>query len=302
MSRLKADLALLAAAVVWGVAFLFQKSAMGHVGPLAFIAARGVVAALALAPLAWHEHRQAPARPSPAFWGIALLGGIAFFLAAWLQQAGIKTATVTNTGFLTALYVVLTPVIAWIWSGRAPSLMVWPAVALSTLGTWLLGGGELGGFSFGDRLVALSALFWAIHVVVTGRAAPFQRPIAFTAVQFAIVAALASALGAGTETTTLHGLAGAAVDILYVGLLSSALTFTLLTAALQYTPPAEAAVIVSLETVFAALAAYLALGERLTAAGWLGAGLILMASMLIQIGPVLGLRSRQARDTAQPDM
>lgn len=296
MSRLNADLALLLAAAVWGVAFLFQKSAMDHVGPLAFIAARGAVAAVALAPLAWREHRRASAAPADrGFWAIAIWGGVTFFVAAWLQQAGLRTATVTNSSFLTALYVVLTPVVAWAWSSKVPSLVVWPAVALSTLGTWLLGGGTLDAFSAGDRLVALSALFWAIHVVITGRAAPFGRPIAFTAVQFAVVAALATLGSALTETTTLGGFAGAAPDILYVGLLSSALTFTLLTVALQYTPPSEAAVIVSLETVFAALAAYLVLGERLSALGWLGATLILGATLLLQIGPAIGVRLGRAR-------
>jgi drug/metabolite transporter (DMT)-like permease len=291
MSRVNADLALLLAAAVWGVAFLFQKSAMDHVGPLAFIAARGAVAAVTLAPFAWREHARAPTAPAgAAFWAIAAWGGAAFFVAAWLQQAGIRTASVTNTGFLTALYVVLTPFVAWAWSGKVPSPMVWPAVALSALGTWLLGGGALDAFSFGEGLVALSALFWAIHVVITGRAAPFGRPIAFTAVQFAVVAALAAFGSALTETTTLGGLAGAAPDILYVGLLSTALTFTLLTVALQYTPPSEAAVIASTETVFAALAAYLVLGERLSALGWLGAGLILGAILLLQIGPAIRVR------------
>jgi drug/metabolite transporter (DMT)-like permease len=304
MPRLNADLALLLAAAVWGVAFLFQKSAMDHVGPLAFIAARGALAAVALAPLTWREHARASAGSAgPAFWAVAISGGVAFFVAAWLQQAGIRTATVTNTSFLTALYVVLTPLVAWAWSGKAPGAAVWPAVALSTLGTWLLGGGgTLGQLGYGDWLVALSALFWAIHVVITGLAAPFGRPVGFTAIQFAVVAALAAVGSALTETTTLAGLAAAAPDILYVGLLSSALTFTILTVALQYTPPSEAAVIVSMETVFAALAAYLVLGERLSAMGWLGAALILLATLLLQVGTAIGLRlSRRVPAAAPPD-
>jgi drug/metabolite transporter (DMT)-like permease len=297
MSRLNADIALLLAAMVWGVAFLFQKSAMDHVGPLAFIAARGSLAAVALAPLAWREHRRAAAGPAgPGFWSIGVWGGVAFFVAAWLQQAGLRTATVTNTSFLTALYVVLTPFVAWAWSGKLPGGAVWPAVALSALGTWLLGGGgTLSGLGRGDALVALCALLWAIHVVITGRAAPFGRPIGFTALQFAVVAALAGVGSAALETTTLQGLAGAASDILYVGLLSSALTFTILTMALQYTPPSEAAVIVSMECVFAALAAFLVLGERLPAIGWLGAALILSATLLLQVGPAIALWLGRAR-------
>jgi len=292
MSRLHADLVLLFAAAVWGVAFLFQKSAMEHVGPLTFIAARGAVAALALLPLALRELRTAPTRTSSGFLAIATCGGGTFFVAAWLQQAGLQTASVTNTGFLTALYVVITPFIAWAWSGRVPNAIVWPAVGLSMLGTWLLGGGTLSAFSTGDLLVAVSAVFWAGHVVITGGASPFRRPIAFTAVQFAVVATLAAAGALMLEPISLLGLAVAAIDIAYVGLLSSALTFTLLTVALQYTPPSEAAVIVSLETVFAALAAYVVLGERLGGLGWAGASLILLAILLIQLGPALGARWR----------
>jgi drug/metabolite transporter (DMT)-like permease len=299
MSRLNADIALLLAAAVWGVAFLFQKSAMDHVGPLAFIAARGLVAAVALLPFALHEHRRVAVPASRRFWGVAMGGGCAFFAAAWLQQAGLVTATVINTGFLTALYVVLTPFVAWAWSGKVPNRVVWPAVGMSALGTWLLGGATLSAFSSGDRLVALSAFFWATHVVITGRAAPFSRPIAFTAAQFAVVAALAATGSALIETTTLQALAGASADILYVGLLSSALTFTILTAALQYTPPSEAAVLVSMETVFAALAAFLVLGERLTAVGWVGATLILLATLTLQLGMALAPRSQRA-DTATP--
>ena len=300
-TRLNTDIALLFAAAVWGLAFVFQKSAMDHIGPLAFIAARGAIAALALAPLALREHRRATSSGDSGFWTIAMSGGAAFFVAAWLQQAGIKTATVTNTGFLTALYVVITPFIAWGWSGKIPSPIVWPAVALSAVGTWLLGGGTLAAFSQGDQLVALSALFWAIHVVVTGRASMYRRPIAFTAVQFAVVSLLASVGCSLLETTTAAGWRAAAIDIAYVGLLSSALTFTLLTVALQHTPPSEAAVIVSTETVFAALAAYILLGERMAALGWAGAALILTATLLLQLGTVLTARWQQARVPRQGD-
>jgi drug/metabolite transporter (DMT)-like permease len=294
-TRLNADIALLFAAAVWGLAFVFQKSAMAHIGPLTFIAARAAIAALALAPLALREHGRVTSSGKSGFWTIAISGGVAFFIAAWLQQAGLQTATVTNTGFLTALYVVITPFIAWGWSGKIPSPIVWPAVALSAIGTWLLGGGTLSAFSQGDQLVALSALFWAIHVVVTGRASPFGRPIAFTAVQFAVVSLLATAGSILLEITTLEGLRGAAVDIAYVGLLSSALTFTILTVALQHTPPSEAAIIVSMETVFAAFAAYLLLGERLGQLGWIGAALILLATLLLQVGPALGARFLRLR-------
>ena len=122
MTRTKAALMLLLAAAVWGFAFLFQKSAMRHVEPLTFIAARGVVAGLALAPLALREAKRSQRVPGLSSWSIA--GGLAFFVAAWLQQSGLQTASVINSGFLTALYVVITPLIAWAVTRTAPSSRV----------------------------------------------------------------------------------------------------------------------------------------------------------------------------------
>lgn len=279
---------LLFSAVIWGAAFVFQKSAMQHVGPLAFIAARGLVATLALAPFSVREFKRPGA--SFGFTALALAGGGAFFGGAWLQQAGLETATVTNASFLTALYVVITPFIVWAWYGAPPPRIVWPAAALSALGTWLLGGGTLAAFSRGDGLVALSSFLWALHVVISARAAAHDRPITFSVIQFAIVGALGTLGAAVFETPTLDGFAAAWIDIAFVGVLSSAVTFTAMTAALRHTPAAEAAVIVSTETLFAAAAGYALLGERLSAVGWLGAAAIVAGTLLIQAGAAFARR------------
>jgi drug/metabolite transporter (DMT)-like permease len=292
MTRNKAALLLLLAAAVWGLAFLFQKSAMRHIGPLTFIAARGVVAAVTLAPLAWWEAKRR-SLPRPAGlrrWSIA--AGLLFFLAAALQQSGLQTTSVTNSGFLTALYVVITPLIAWVAVRKAPSNLVWLGVALSAFGTWLLGGGTFASFSLGDAQVAASSLFWAGHVVITGRASRFGRPLAFTLIGFVLVAALGSVGAFFFEAPRAAGMARAALDIGYVGVMSSAFAFLLLILALQHLPPAEAAIIVSTETLFSASAAYLFLGERLAPLGWAGAALILAASLLVQVAPILSSGAR----------
>ncbi len=295
MRRIHADLLLLVAAAIWGFAFLFQKSAMSHVGPVAFVAARAVVASLVLLPLAVAEMRGGGVRWI-SIWPAAVTAGVAFFIGAVLQQWGLVTASVTNTGFLTALYVVVTPFIAWSLLGRRPPVVVWAAVVLSFCGTWLLGGGSLAAFSFGDALVALSAVFWALHVVLVGRAGPLGRPVAFTMLQFVVVAACGVALAPLVETVSLDKLADAWVEIAYVGLLSSALTFTLFSIALRYTEPSQATIIVSTETLFAAFGAWLILGERLPLIAWAGAGLILFATLLVQLAPQW--KPRSGRSTA----
>jgi drug/metabolite transporter (DMT)-like permease len=287
VTRTKAAWLLLIAAALWGFAFLFQKSAMSHVGPLTFIGARGVVASLVLAPLAWWEARRQPDSGGAGLLRWSLAGGVAFILAAGLQQAGLQTASVTNSDFLTALYVVLTPLIAWGVSRKPPAGFVWIAVALSALGTWLLGGGTFSSFSSGDGQVAASAFFWAAHVVITGRASRAGRPLSFTLIGFVMVGVVGCLAALLFEAPSSAGLAAAALDIGYVAVLSSAVAFVLLILALQQLPAAEAAIIASTETVFAAAAAHVLLGERLPALGWAGALLILLASVLVQVVPSL---------------
>jgi drug/metabolite transporter (DMT)-like permease len=288
MRRLHADVLLLLAAAVWGLAFVFQKSAMEHVSECLFIAARGFVASAALAPLAWLEGRNAGSRPINGIVPIAVAGGVAFFAGALLQQIGLRTTSVGNTGFLTGLYVVVTPFLMWALTRHAPSNLVWLAAALSFAGTWLLGGGTLTGFNSGDLLVALCAVFWAAHMVIVGRSSGFDRPVAFTAVQFAVVGALGLLSALISEPVTFagvtKGLSGAAASIAYVGLLSSALTFTLLAVAMKHTPTSEAAIIVSLESVFAALAGAWLLGERMSWLACTGAAMILLATLIVQLG------------------
>lgn len=290
MRRLKADLLLLIAAAIWGLAFYFQKTAMEHIGPLLFIAARSLVAAVCLTPLAILEARSVAIPWSMGFMKIGLAGGLVFLTAASLQQIGIVDATVTNAGFLTGLYVVATPLIAWVLFGLRPAMYVWVAVVLAFAGIWLLGGGTVGGFSAGDALIALSAIFWAVHMVVTSRAAVYGRPVAYTAMLFAVVAAGAAALTITFETNTLDGLIEALPEIAYVGVLSSALTFTLLAVALKDTPPAEASILVSLEMLFAAAAGVLLANEWLAPIGWIGAGLMFSAAVLVQVGQALESR------------
>lgn len=283
MTRIRADLLLLACAAIWGFAFLFQKSAMAHIGPLTFVAARGLLAALVLMPLALIEHRRSNIPVSKSFMMTGILAGAAFTVGSFLQQSGLKTASVTNTAFLTSLYVVATPFISFALHRSAIPPLVWLAVVLSFVGTWLLGGGTLTSFGVGDWLVASSAFFWALHLVIAGVAAPMGRSVLFSVVQFVVVGLSALIAALMFETITLAGLRAASIDILYVGVLSTALTFTILTMSLRATSPSEAAIIVMTETLFAAFGAWLVFNERLTFVGALGAAAILAAAIIVQL-------------------
>lgn len=254
---------------------------MEHVGPFLFVALRSLLACIALSPLAWREWRRARDAKPGELLRIGGVAGVAFFAAAALQQTGLVTATVTNSGFLTALYVVITPFLAWLLMGQRPGMWVWVAAVLSFIGTWLLGGGSLAALSRGDWLVAASAALWALHVVITGIAARMDMAAAFTAAQFVVVALLAGITAFVFEPVNPAAMLKAGPDLLYVGILSSALTFTLLAVALRATRPAEAAVILSTESLFAACGAFLLLGERLPPIGWLGAATIFIATLVV---------------------
>lgn len=290
ISRLQADVLLLACAALWGVSFLFQKSAMDHIGPLTFTAARSLVAAIVLLPFVVFEHARAASPPSPGLIKASSVAAAVFVVAAYLQQSGISTATVTNTGFLTALYVVAVPFASYAITGRAIAPSMWLAVAISILGTALLSGGSQDGFGMGEALIAASAIFWAVHFVIVGRAAAYDRPALFTALQFIIVALVAAFGAALVEDVSLPSLQLASTEIIYVGVIATAATFLMFAVALRATSPTEAALIISTDTIFAAIAAWLVLGERLSIIGVLGATAILAAIVVVH-----GARS-QGRD------
>lgn len=285
MTRLQADLLLLLVAIIWGLAFVFQKTAMDAIGPMTFIAARSFVGALALVPLAMRESRAHTQPITPEFWRITALASAAMFSGEALQQIGLVTASVTNAGFLTALYVICVPFVVWIATRKAPAAIVWPAAALSFAGTWLLGGGDLNALTAGDRLIATSAIIWALHVVVTGKASTYNRPLLFTCLQFWIVTIVSLPFAGVTETVTFAGLQNAWLEIAYVGLLSSAFTFTVLVMAMRHAPPAEAAIIISTENLYSALGGAIFMGDRLAPINWTGAAFIVVATLLVQLAP-----------------
>lgn len=281
--ELRGDLLILFAAFIWGVALYFQKTAMDHIGPMLFVALRSAIAAVTLAPFAYIERARARQRRS-GLAGFALFGGTAFFLAAYLQQLGLVTATVTNTGFLTAIYVVLTPFIVWAMKHQRPDNVVWVAVALSMAGTWGLSGGELDALSTGDWLVIASALFWSIHLINMSEATSrLASPLAYTCATFAVVSIIALAFAIGLEPISWAAISASATEIVFVGVVSSAFTFAIMAIAMKHVPAPRAAILVSSETLFSAAAGYFLLGERLVPLGWVGAGLILAAVIVLQV-------------------
>lgn len=290
MTRLRADLALLLVALIWGAAFVSQKLANDSMGPLSFVGARFVVSWIAIAPLAFLEHRSATRAPiGEDDFRLAGFLGLCLFVGSCLQQVGLLTTTATNGGFLTALYVILVPIVLWIMSGVPPRLVVATAGVMSIVGAWLLTQkGEMQHLTSGDVLILLSDVAWAVWICVVPRfLMRTDRPFYLAFVQFGVAAILGVIVGLSFETVSRAGLNTALPAILYAGLCSGGIAYTLQIFAQKHTPPAEAALIMSLESVFAAIAGALWLSERLTQLAVLGCAFIFLGVLLVEVGPLL---------------
>jgi drug/metabolite transporter (DMT)-like permease len=281
LTRTKADLLVLFAALIWGVAFYFQKSAMSHIGPFLFLGLRSLLAAVALIPFALREWKTSPPS-SPSIRPFALLGGAVFFTAGALQQVGIVTATVTNTSFLTALYVVVTPFLLWLLRHEKPGPRIWLASCLAFIGIWALGGGAIEAFSTGDMLIAASSVAWSLYMVVTSASGKLAKPMQYTFIHFLVIAALALSCAGYFEEIDGAAITAAAVPLLYVGILSSAFTFALMANIVRHIPASRASILLSTEVLFGAAAGFIMLGERLSPMGWAGAALMFCAILMIQ--------------------
>jgi len=198
------------------------------------------------------------------------------------------TTTATNAGFLTALYVAMVPVVMWAVSRHRPSLAVIAACAVSLAGAWLLAGKSgAAGWNRGDALVLAADVFFAVQIILVPRfLARGDRPMLLSFLQYAVSGVAGLALSPIFEPFDGSGIKAAYAEILYAGLLSGGVAFTLQIVAQRHTPAAEAAIIMSLESVFAAIAGAVLLGDRLSGRGVAGCVLILAGVLLVQLAPL----------------
>ncbi|CAM3645510.1 DMT family transporter [Roseateles saccharophilus] len=297
MSRLQANLLLTFVALIWGSAFVAQNKGMADVGPLLFTGVRFLVGSAVVLPLAVLEWRRLSRQGRPLKrldgWHIAGLG-LLMTLGAVMQQVGIQYTSVTNAGFLTAVYVPLVPVLGWLLLRQVAHWSVWPAAAGCLVGAFLLSGAHQLSIGLGDLWVLGSAVPWAVHVLMVGRWADrMGAPFLVASGQFAVCGLLSLAAAGIMEPLRWTGIAAAAWPIAYTGVLSVGVAFTAQVVAQRYAHAADAAIILSSETLFAAGFGYLLLGERLNTAGLIGCGLMLACILLVQLLPLLGSLTRR---------
>ena len=292
MTRTVANLLLLLVGAVWGFTFIAQSEAMDDLGPFLFIAARFSVAALVLLPFALFESSRARKPLTGEQRGIHLGIGVILFFGMALQQVGLLTTTVTNSGFLTSLYVVLVPVLGVVILRQWPHPIVWPCALLAIAGIYLLSGGALARLVVGDLYTIACAAVWALHVLCIGRfAQAIGRPFALATTQLAVAAVLGLAIALVTEPIAWAPIRAAAWEILFAAVLGSSFAFTLQIIGQRYTTAPQAAIFLSSESLFAAAFGALLLGERVGLTGLAGCGLIFVAMLLVEVVP--GLRARR---------
>lgn len=294
MTRLYANLILTFVAMIWGSTFVVQQVGTGNLGAISFTSARFFMGGLMVLPFALLQlknRQQEEKKISPPEWAGMVITGLALFTGAVLQQVGIFYTTVANAGFLTALYVPLVPLISFFVLKKKIHWSIWPASIGCLMGTYIMSGAVQLTINKGDLWVIASAFFWATHVVLVGIMASRSRaPLVVAVVQFFTCATAGLIIGLIFEQPLWSDFMGAAFGILYAGILSVGIAFTLQVVAQRYTPAADTAIILSSETVFAALAGLIFLNERLSQLQITGAAMILFSVLAVELLPMYASR------------
>lgn len=290
MKQLRGALLLTLTAFIWGTAFVAQSLGMDHLGPFTFNSVRNFIAALALVPvILFMRRRQDPARTPGAakhyrktLWIGGLLCGAALAVASSLQQMGIQFTTVGKAGFLTALYIVIVPILGLFFKKRVPAA-VWISVGIAAVGTYLLSIKEDFSIGTGDLLVIMCALVFSVHILLVDYFSPQVSGVELSSIQFLTAGILSGAAAFIVETPNLQDVLLSMGPLLYTGLLSSGVAYTLQIIGQKDTPPAVASLIMSLESVFAALSGWLFLKQNMQVRELLGCLLVFAAVILAQI-------------------
>ncbi|HNT75396.1 MAG TPA: DMT family transporter [Anaerolineae bacterium] len=277
---------LLLTAIIWGFAFVAQRVGMDYVGPFTYNAVRFALGGLALLLLMPLLTRSAsPQTPAPASRSVlknSLLVGVVLFGGATFQQVGVANTTAGKAGFITGLYVVLVPILGLLWKQRtAPG--TWLGALLAVGGLYLLSVTEKFTMATGDLQVLIGAGFWAVHIQLLAHLSTHIAPIKLAAYQFLVCAILSFGAALIQETITAQGLRDALIPILYGGLISVGIAYTLQVVALRDAHPAHASILMSLEAVFALVGGMLLLQESLALRGIVGCALMLAGTLLSQL-------------------
>ncbi len=283
----KSNFLLLTTALIWGFAFVAQRLGMDYMEPFTFNGMRFAVGTLSLLPVVlFLRSRQEKSERSPVFSKTGLWGGLflgaALFLGASFQQVGLVYTTAGKAGFITGLYVIIVPLLGLFWKQRT-NWSIWVGALLAAAGMFLLSVTEDFTISKGDLLVFGSAFFWAAHVQLIARFSKRYDVLLLSLYQFIFCALFSFLLAFNLETIIIQNILAAKMPLFVTGVLSVGVAYTLQTVAQKNAHPAHAAILLSLEAVFAVVGGWLFLNEMLSLRGFIGCLLMLTGMLISQL-------------------
>ena len=275
---------------IWGTAFIAQDTGMDNIGPLTFNAARFFVGFFTILPFALIFERKKIFTEiqlnRKKFFKYLFIMGISLFLGTSLQQAALQYTNVANAAFFTVFYVPLVPILLFFIYSQKVHWSIWPSIGLCIYGVYLLSNFSDSEIMKGDALVILCSIFWALHIIFAGKfMETFDIPIFYAALQGLLVATLSVISSYIFEDIIISNILLESYSIIYAGVLSGGIAFTLQMFAQKNIEEAPAAIIYSLEGVFAAIAAWIILEQILNINNIVGCFLILIAVIFSQLAP-----------------
>ena len=275
---------------IWGTAFIAQDTGMDNIGPLTFNAARFVVGFITVLPIALLLERRKIKEnvnlDQKLFFKYLFLMSISLFFGTYLQQTSLLFTNIANAAFFTVFYVPLVPIILFIIYKTKVHWSIWPSILLCIIGVYFLSDFSNSEILIGDGLVILCSVFWALHIIFAGKfMEKFNIPIFYAALQAALVFGLSLIFAFILEEVVITKILTEYSSILYAGVLSGGIAFTLQMFAQKNIEEAPAAIIYSLEGVFATIAGWIILSQVLNINNIIGCVLILIAVIFSQIAP-----------------
>lgn len=298
MSKTISLLSALLCTFIWGTTFIAQDTGMDDIGPFTFNAVRFFVGFLAILPLVFlfevKKYSLEFKKDNRLFSRLTIIIGFSLFFGSALQQVALLYTDVANAAFFTIFYVPLVPIIVFLFRKKKIHWSVWPSVCLCLLGGYLLTNFFDATVRLGDSLVILGALFWSFHIIYTDIfIKKFNLPLTLGAAQTLIVAILSFIVGAVYEEFILENILKEIIPILYAGVLSGGFAFVLQIYAQRNISPAPAAIIFSLEGVFATIAAWILLSQVLEINNILGCIFILCGVLISQLIPLINQKQEK---------
>ena len=284
--KLKGSLCLLTGTLIWGTAFIAQSVGMDYIEPFTFQAIRCFLAVLFLLPVIWifDEDKKKYFRQwaDPRLWRTGFVCGIALFVASGLQQVGLVYTSAGKAGFITAMYIVLVPVLG-LFLKQKPSPAAWLSVALAVAGLYLLSCVGVAEVNIGDILLMICACAFAVQITLIDRMAGSLNGLRLNCVQSLVCAVLSALVMALTESPDIGNIAACWLPLGYAGILSMGVAYSLQIIGQRHVEPTPASLIMSLESVFALLFGWLLLDETMAGYELIGCGLVFAAVLLSQI-------------------